>query len=118
VILSLIGFLLRKDVIFISSNFFTLGNSDIENFRLTWLAAQAINRSSAHQMKIIEECYGSHDEAKILKVKQVYNELDLPQLFKDYEEQSHDVVQKKIEKIRGVPKEVFQAMAKNIYRIH
>lgn len=38
---------------------------------------------------MLEENYAQKDDAKVAKVKQVYKELDLEKVYKDYEEESY-----------------------------
>jgi hypothetical protein len=50
---------------------------------------QALTRASPAQKKILEDNYAQKDDANVAKVKQLYKELDLEKVFKDYEEESY-----------------------------
>ena len=62
--------------------------TDIESKKCGWLVVQALERASPAQRKVLEENYAQKDDAKVAKVKAVYAELGLEQVFKDYEEES------------------------------
>lgn len=50
---------------------------------------QALQRASPEQKKVLEENYAQKDDTKVAKVKAVYKELNLEQVYKDYEEESY-----------------------------
>ena len=50
------------------------------------------------------------------KVKALYEELGLEQVFKDYEESSYKEICEEIEKVTLMPKDVFLFLLKKIYK--
>ncbi len=50
------------------------------------------------------------------RVKQVYRDLDLERVFKEYEAQSHQELTQLIEKQALLPAEVFTGLLKKIYK--
>lgn len=91
--------------------------TDIEENKCGWLVVQALQRVSAEQRQIIEENYGIDDPSKVAKIKELYRELDLSTVYKDYEEQSYQDLMKLIDLHSGsLPKEMFVAYAKRIYK--
>jgi farnesyl diphosphate synthase len=73
--------------------------TDIEDNKCSWLVVQALNRVNAKQRQILESNYGQHDQKKVEIVKKLYNDLNMRQIFNEYEEQSHKEI---LELIAGV----------------
>lgn len=62
-------------------------------------------------------CYGRHDSASMEKVKALYNTLQMPTLYKQYEEESYKRLQKLIAAhAQNLPHAVFLNFAKKIYK--
>lgn len=59
--------------------------TDIQEGKCTWLVIKALERCTADQRKLLEENYGSEDEEKVERVKALYRELRLDELFAEYE---------------------------------
>ncbi|KAF8117107.1 hypothetical protein N665_0012s0115 [Sinapis alba] len=70
----------------------TLGKigTDIEDFKCSWLVVKALERCSKEQTEILYENYGKPDPANVAKVKELYKELDLEGVFKEYESKSYE----------------------------
>ncbi|VDN12332.1 unnamed protein product [Dibothriocephalus latus] len=60
-------------------------SSDIAEGKCSWLAAEAIQRASASQLRILEENYGLPDATAVAAVKEVFVELDLSAVYADFE---------------------------------
>uniref|UniRef100_A0A7S2JT51 Farnesyl diphosphate synthase n=1 Tax=Leptocylindrus danicus TaxID=163516 RepID=A0A7S2JT51_9STRA len=90
--------------------------TDIQDNKCSWLVVQALERVDAEQKKLLEENYGQWDDDKVKKVKDLYGELGLEQVFKEYEEASYERIQKGLEKVELMPKEVFELLLKKIYK--
>jgi len=61
--------------------------------------------------------YGRHDAACVQKVKDIYRELQLPKVYCDYEQKSHDSLLTMIDQCSGtLPREMFHAYARKIYK--
>lgn len=71
--------------------------TDIEDSKCSWLVVQALQRARPEQRAVIQECYGLHDAEKVAKVKKVYEELQLEDLFKKYEEDTYKELVQEIE---------------------
>ncbi len=67
-----------------------------------------------------QDNYGVDDEASVDRVKEVYRELKLPQLFKTYESESHRDIVEHVRQIPGegklLPPELFHFFLDRIYR--
>jgi farnesyl diphosphate synthase len=90
--------------------------TDIEDNKCSWLVVQAMERASADQKKVIEENYGKTDAECVNKVKALYRELKLDELFKAYETESYDEMVKKIEGQTVLPQGVFMPLLAKIYK--
>ncbi|XP_036332365.1 farnesyl pyrophosphate synthase-like [Rhagoletis pomonella] len=49
-----------------------------------------MERASPKQRAIMEQCYGQYDPQKIASVKEVYAELNLPNIYAKYEEETYN----------------------------
>lgn len=91
--------------------------TDIQDNKCSWLIVQALSRVTPQQRQILQENYGQDEEDKVLNVKAVFKELDLEQVYRDYEEESYRDLMKDIEAFQGkLPKEVFTDFARKIYK--
>ncbi|KAL0889400.1 hypothetical protein Bca101_013383 [Brassica carinata] len=70
----------------------TLGKigTDIEDFKCSWLVVKALERCTKEQTEILYENYGKPDPSNVAKVKELYQELDLEGVFKEYESKSYE----------------------------
>ncbi|XP_013413552.1 farnesyl pyrophosphate synthase [Lingula anatina] len=91
--------------------------TDIQDNKCGWLIIQALKRASPEQIKILEENYACHDDLKVAKVKEIFNQLKLSELYTQYEEESYQDLMQLIEKYsQNLPKQMFIAFAKKIYK--
>ncbi len=54
--------------------------------------------------------------AKVAIVKNIYKQIDLPKVFREYEEQSYGNILTLISEVQGVPTEVFSSLLAKIYK--
>ncbi|XP_014276175.1 sesquiterpene alcohol synthase-like [Halyomorpha halys] len=54
---------------------------DLINGTTSWVSAKAMETFTASQAAEFMECYGSADADKIKRVKELYNEIDMPRLY-------------------------------------
>ena len=74
-------------------------------------------RSSGENRAILDANYGKKDAACVAKVKAVFKELELEQVFRDYENESFAELQKLIAARTGsIPAVVFTDFADKIYK--
>lgn len=93
--------------------------TDIQDNKCSWLVNQALQIATSEQKKILEENYGRKDKDKEAKVKKLYEEMELEQCYKDYEEKVVGEIRAKIEKIdesQGLKKGVFTTFLQKIYK--
>ncbi|XP_062571254.1 farnesyl pyrophosphate synthase-like [Saccostrea cucullata] len=91
--------------------------TDIQENKCSWLAIQALKKATPSQRKILEENYADTDPNKVQRVKDLYKELNLKELYHEFEEESYKELVTLIENQRGsLPKSVFLTFAKKIYK--
>jgi farnesyl diphosphate synthase len=60
--------------------------------------------------------YGQKDPAAVIKVKEVYKQLNMAGKFEAYEAESHSKLVSTIEEQSLLPKQVFHSLLKKIYK--
>ncbi|XP_068108696.1 farnesyl pyrophosphate synthase isoform X2 [Hyperolius riggenbachi] len=91
--------------------------TDIQDNKCGWLVVEALKRVTPKQKKLLEENYGQDEVEKVQRVKQLYEELDLQSVFRQYEEESYQRLQTLISQhANGLPKEIFSGLARKIYK--
>ncbi|WOL17519.1 farnesyl pyrophosphare synthase [Canna indica] len=84
--------------------------TDIQDFKCSWLVVQALERANESQMQILSENYGKDNETCIAKVKVLYRELHLQNVFAEYERSSYE---KLISSIEAQPSKAVQDVLKS-----
>ncbi|KAG4305273.1 hypothetical protein PORY_001443 [Pneumocystis oryctolagi] len=95
-----------------------IGTDIIEN-KCTWLINKALEKATPQQREILERNYGKKDPDSEAIVKKLYDELELRDEFKQYEEESVLYIKSLIEKVdesRGLKKQIFVAFLDKIYQ--
>lgn len=91
--------------------------TDIEEKKCSWLVVQALQRVSTDQMQILKDNYGVKCQTSSEKVKQLYQELNLKNVYQEYEEESYKSILELIsQKSENLPKEMFLEFVKKIYK--
>jgi farnesyl diphosphate synthase len=93
--------------------------TDIQDNKCSWLINQALAKATPEQRKVLDENYGRKDKAKEAKVKEVYTELKLDQLYAEWEEEQVGNIRKLIadmDEQEGLKKQVFEAFLQKIYK--
>lgn len=90
--------------------------TDIQDNKCSWLVVQALNRATPSQRTVIEQNYGVWDDAKVLKIKAIYRDLNMPDVFTKYEEESYKAIQEELDSVTQLPRDVFELLLKKIYK--
>lgn len=91
--------------------------TDIEDGKCTWLIVTALPLCDSTQRLLIEEHYGSKDSESVNLVKSLYQQLEIPKLYAEYEENSYKQLAQMIEEIeQQLPTSVFQGFMEKIYK--
>ncbi|CAG5048712.1 unnamed protein product [Parnassius apollo] len=73
--------------------------NDIENNKLTWTAVVALQHFNTEQRNIFNECYGNSNPEKIKQIIQLYEEVNLRQLFKEEENARYNNFLQKVQNL-------------------
>lgn len=93
--------------------------TDIQDNKCSWLVNQALQRCTPEQRKLLDQNYGRKESEPEAKVKALYKELDLENVYKKYEDDVVGGIRNKITAIdesSGLKKEVFEAFLGKIYK--
>ncbi|XP_053962454.1 farnesyl pyrophosphate synthase-like isoform X4 [Anastrepha ludens] len=91
--------------------------TDIEANKCTWLAVTCMELANPEQKSLMEECYGQNDPQKIARVKQLYEELNIPSLYAKHEEETYNRIKTLIQQASdNMPREVLQEVLNTIYK--
>jgi len=91
---------------------------DIEENKCGWLIVQAMKKCSPEQLASLEKHYGRDDKESVAIVKQIYKDLNIEQVFRDYEDASYSSLTKQINHFNDekLPKTVLTELLKKIYK--
>ncbi|KOC62899.1 Farnesyl pyrophosphate synthase [Habropoda laboriosa] len=91
--------------------------TDVAEGKCSWLVVVALQRATQEQRKVLEECYGQSDIDKVNRVKQLYNELGLPNTYTIYEEETYNLLNTHIQQVsRGLPHDFFFKLLHRVCR--
>ncbi|KAL5705613.1 dimethylallyltranstransferase [Ranunculus cassubicifolius] len=81
--------------------------TDIEDYKCSWLVVQALERANEDEKKVLVENYGKADEVCVEKVKALYKDLGLHDVYADYEKKSYEKI---VSTIEAHPNKAVQAV--------
>lgn len=93
--------------------------TDIKDNKCGWVINQALLKCTPEQRSVLDENYGRKDDAKEAKVKKLFDELKLQNLYQSYEETRVAEIRKLIagvDESEGLKKEVFESFLGKIYK--
>ena len=93
--------------------------TDIQDNKCSWLINQAIQRCTPEQRAVLDASYGRKDQAEEAKVKKIFDELYLEEVYKEYEEKVVTELREKIAAVdegKGLKREVFESFLAKIYK--
>ncbi|XP_055699824.1 farnesyl pyrophosphate synthase-like [Phlebotomus papatasi] len=90
--------------------------TDIQDGKCTWLSVTCVQRATDAQKEIMKECYGKDDTEAIARIKQLYEELSLPDIYATYEKESYNRIKTQIQKIsQKVSGDIFLFFMNKLY---
>ena len=99
---------------------------DIKDGKCSWLIVMALQRANPKQKEELKKYYGSSNAEDVANVKAIYDELNLPKLFYQYEEEAYNGVLNRIGQMSGgrwdgqsnrrLSREVFYYFLDKIYK--
>lgn len=90
--------------------------TDIQDNKCSWLVVQALQRASPIQRRTLMDNYGKWDDKKVQRVKDLYKEMGIEKIFHDYEEASYAEIQRELDALTVMPRDVFELLLKKIYK--
>ena len=93
--------------------------TDIQNNKCTWLLLQALQSSNPDQRQALSESYGISDRAHERRVLQVFDQLHIERIYRDFEERRLNELRKQINDIdqgSGLKKDIFLTILDSIQR--
>ncbi|CAB4482759.1 farnesyl pyrophosphate synthase [Rhizophagus irregularis] len=92
--------------------------TDIEDNKCSWLINQALAKVSPEQRKLLDENYGRKNPKNVVVVKQIYKDLEIEKLYKEYEEQSYSRLNDLILQLDDslIKRQVFYTFMDRIYK--
>lgn len=93
--------------------------TDIQDNKCSWLINVALEKASPAQRKILDDNYGIKNSETEAKVKEVFSELKLAELYHEYEDRAAGEIKQIIDNVdesQGLKKEVFTAFFNKIYK--
>ncbi|KAH9489224.1 hypothetical protein Btru_058820 [Bulinus truncatus] len=91
--------------------------TDIQDCKCGWLVVRALEVATQEQKLKLKEFYGKWDNEAVDKVKNIYEELNLESLYKEFEESSYNKITSLIDTLDvKVPKSIFHDFVNKIYK--
>ena len=90
--------------------------TDIQDNKCSWLVVQALLIVNKSQRNVLVENYGRHSDSNVRKVKDLYNQIGMEDIFKRYEEKSYKDIRKLLDEVKELPTEVFEFLLRKIYK--
>lgn len=91
--------------------------TDIKDHKCSWLVVQAMQRMTPQQRAILDANYGRDSKECEAAVKALYRDLQLEQIFFQYEDESYAQIESLLDENSGMlPKDVFFPILKKIHR--
>lgn len=93
--------------------------TDIQDAKCSWLVIQALERMTPEQKETLQKHYGKNNPESIAVVKGIYSDLNLTDVYNNYEAESYKTLNEMIEKATAdgkLPKAVFTMAIDKIYK--
>ncbi|KAL4738128.1 isoprenoid synthase domain-containing protein [Aspergillus similis] len=93
--------------------------TDIVDGKCSWLAVQALERCNAEQRLVLEENYGRKGDGYERKIKALYDELKLEEVYIQYEDAKVAEIRQMVDEVdesEGLKKSVFTEFLSKIYK--
>ncbi|KAJ5407217.1 farnesyl-pyrophosphate synthetase [Penicillium sp. CMV-2018d] len=77
------------------------GGRDIRENKCSWLIVEALKICNEDQRAGLNARYGRVDEESVTEVKQIFNDLNMPEVFKTYQTGALKQIEEKIKSLDG-----------------
>lgn len=94
--------------------------TDIQEQKCSWLVVQAVKllKDKDEKRRILRENYGQNDETKVQCVKAIYEELNLKEIYRQYEETTRQTILQRIDDANFNCKQLEQLLKQVLDSIH
>ena len=93
--------------------------TDIQDNKCSWLINEALKRADPQQKRSLEDNYGKKNKVAEQRVKEVYDDMKLESVYREYEEvkvaEIRDVISK-LDESEGLKQSIFQGFLDKIYK--
>ncbi|GAM21444.1 hypothetical protein SAMD00019534_046190, partial [Acytostelium subglobosum LB1] len=89
---------------------------DIEENKCSWLICQAILNGTPEQIAQLKTVYGRDNPEDVAVVKKIFNDIEIPKIFKQYEDKSFAELTQAIKQSHDLPQAVFTTFLGRIYK--
>ena len=91
--------------------------TDIEDAKCSWLVVQALNRASVAQKEELKRDYGKKSPECVARVKKIFRDLSLEQVFQEYEDNVVREIKEKIAKLNDpLVESICDGLLRKIYK--
>ncbi|XP_065901608.1 farnesyl pyrophosphate synthase-like [Dysidea avara] len=91
--------------------------TDIEDNKCSWLVVQALSRATSDQRALLEVNYARNDASCVEKVKELYEVMNIKQLYFDYEDNSYQKLSKLVDQCgQWLPPDLFLEYMEKLYK--
>ncbi|XP_063894413.1 farnesyl pyrophosphate synthase-like [Helicoverpa armigera] len=93
---------------------------DIQEGKCSWVTVTALQHCNDAQRSIFKQYYGSNDPEHVKRIKRLYDEVHLPQLYEACERTAHDDIVRQIQAIEheGVRNFLFEVLNVTYKRVY
>ena len=94
--------------------------TDIQERKCSWLIVQAMKllKENDKKREILRDNYGYDDQIKVQCVKNIYEELNLKQIYQQYEQKTYENISKSIDQANFNSKQLEQLLKQILDSIH
>jgi len=89
--------------------------TDIQDGKCSWVIVKAMQIANPSQRKILKYNYGQHNDEAVAKVKEVFNQLDMDGIYRNYEEEVYNDIIKQVDEISIADTDGDQALNPDIF---
>ncbi|KAK3679736.1 Farnesyl pyrophosphate synthetase [Recurvomyces mirabilis] len=93
--------------------------TDIQDNKCSWLVNQALKKCNKEQRQVLEANYGRKDQACEVRIKKLFDDLELQKDYQQYEEKVVGQLRERIANLNeseGLKKGVFEEFLRKIYK--
>ncbi|UJR24918.1 hypothetical protein I4U23_006282 [Adineta vaga] len=94
--------------------------TDIQEQKCSWLVVQAVKllKDNDEKLQILRDNYGFDDESKVQCVKKIYGELNLKEIYRQYEETTYENILQRINQANFQCEQLEQLLKQILDSIH